>query len=73
LIINTYGFRTCHSFLTPHERIFRLRLQISANRQRFEELRKSGKYDQCRACIRRDRFLRKRLERMEKERLGSQS
>jgi hypothetical protein len=50
--------------LTHEQRILRLEMRMAANRQEFDELRKLGKHAKCRACIRRDRILQKRLQQL---------
>ena len=52
-------------YLTHQQRIFRLRMRIFTNRQKFEELRNLQQYAKCRACIRQVRHLRKQLAQLE--------
>jgi hypothetical protein len=53
--------------LSHEERILRLKMRISANRRKFDELKAAGEIAKCRACIRQDRYLRKKLKAFENE------
>jgi len=55
-------------YLTHQQRVFRLRVRVFTNRQKFDELQKLGEVAKCRACIRRDRHLRKQLAHLENKR-----
>jgi len=48
-------------YLTLDHRIQRTWMQMYKNRQKFDKLAKLGLTAECRACIRRDRYLRKQL------------
>jgi hypothetical protein len=49
------------------EQILRLKLRISANRLKFDEFQAAGQIGKCRACIRQDRYLQKKLKALENE------
>jgi hypothetical protein len=49
------------------ERILRLKLRIIANRRKFDEHKAAGEIAKCRACIRQDRYLQKKLKVLENE------
>jgi hypothetical protein len=53
--------------LTHEQRILRLKMRISANRQRFDEHQAAGEIAKCRACIRQDRYMQKKLKALENE------
>jgi len=53
--------------LTIEQRIHRLRMRMYKNRQKFDELEKLGQEAKCRACIRQDRNLQKKLIALENE------
>jgi hypothetical protein len=49
------------------ERILRLKMRICANRRKFDEFQASSQIGKCRACIRQDRYLQKKLKALENE------
>jgi hypothetical protein len=53
--------------LSHEERILRLKMRISANRRKFDEHQTAGEIAKCRACIRQDRYLQKKLKALENE------
>jgi hypothetical protein len=49
------------------DRILRLKMRISANRRKFDEYQAAGQVAKCRACIRQDKYLQKKMKVLENE------